>query len=241
MNCRAAGCFEESSSPSPHSEASRRHVQGSDRRVRQALALQGAPVGRFSLREAQHWIRGSRVGGISRAALLARAVRRAITADAGAKAGRADVDAYTSFGSAAVCGNPSRASGFPGTSSSRTMRGWPLEAIGSPSYRRNLRGFGLAASAQVSGKSKGQDGSTISHGRKRARGCTTPWNASRGSRPRHSLPSPISARSVTRNEVPEPISRFTSSRLPDANQSGNPNAIIADPAATATCCLLSNT
>ena len=56
-------------------EASRRHVQGSDRGIRQALALQGAPVGRFSLREAQHWIRRSRVGGISRAALLARVVR----------------------------------------------------------------------------------------------------------------------------------------------------------------------
>ena len=51
---------------------------------------------------------------------------------------------------------------------------------------------------------------------KRARGCTTPWNASRGSRPRRSLPSPIFARGTTRNEVPEPISRFTSSRRPDA-------------------------
>ncbi len=57
-------------------EASRRHIQGSDRRVRRALAFQGAQMGGLSLREAQHRFRRSRLGRRSRATLPACAVRR---------------------------------------------------------------------------------------------------------------------------------------------------------------------
>ena len=127
------------------------------------------------------------------------------------------MDAYTSFGSrGASCGNPSRASGCPGSVKFKDYAGM---AVTRRSDRRRIAGiFARLAwplAAQVSGKSKGQervyDLPTDEEGQE-----AVPHRGMRlvALADERSLPSPISARSVTRNEVPEPIGRSTFSRSP---------------------------
>ena len=140
-----------------------------------------------------------------------------------------------------ACGIPSRGSSCPGTRNSRTYAGMALRgdrlAVVSQESSRLWVGRLRPADWTITGRGRVYDFPRTKKGKKlygTVEGIS--WLS-----PRHLSPCRICARSGIRSAAPEPISQSTCSEFRHDDQSGNANEMIADPAATATCCLLSNT
>ena len=163
---------------------------------------------------------------------------RAITAG---NSGSAAAAVFMCSSGADASGSLSRASSCPGMLHSKISPAWRFEAIVLLSCPRNHRGSGWAGFVRRTGQSPAEAASTTFLERKKARSSITPSRGFPGSRLGRLSRCPIYARRGIRSAPPGPTSRFTYSESPDDCQSGNPNAMIAEPAAIATCCLLSNT